>query len=151
MYSRTRFTYPIGYKMSVDFWRLESSKNLRLKIRVFFFTDSLWSVSAPTLGLKTIPDVLITNITHKSGHKHTPYHMWVHGILYAMNITPTRSKNYASLCRKGIFISLDFNVEVIAKAVAVLSSTSRVEKRVVIVTLRCVTLNFIALHYVALL
>ena len=31
-----------------------------------FFADWLWSVIAPVLGLKTIPDLLDTNSTHMS-------------------------------------------------------------------------------------
>ena len=37
---------------------------LGLKIWVYVLRDWLWSVIAPALGLKTIPDLLDTNSTH---------------------------------------------------------------------------------------
>ena len=54
-------------KMSTGFrWPGSSTYSWYLKYGSMSFADWLWSVIAPALGLKTIPDLLDTNSTHTS-------------------------------------------------------------------------------------
>ena len=62
-------------KMGTGFWWLGSfTYSLDLKYGSLSFADWLWAMIAPVLGLKTIPDLLDTNSTHRASHMSTPPH-----------------------------------------------------------------------------
>ena len=146
--------------MSTDFcWSGSSRYGLKLKCESMSFAEWLWSVIAPARQLKSIPDMLDTNIaiariSHTSTHMHKSQHIWAQLTEYVMYITSTGSwkmsynvtmavivfKLQPGLVEKRKRNKWSFTLHYIALHYITLHY----------ITLHCTTLHYITIHYITL-